>query len=427
MPMPSLAETEPIVPPPSPPVAPNVPATEAAPLSRGATALSRSRPEYDPLGYRFGEYFFYPRIGLDESYDDNIFAANVAAEHDFITAVSPAFDLKSNFGANALNLSAGAVISQYAIHHDFDTEDAFANVNGRLDLGVGEDLHGTLRVARQHEDPGAPNVPGAIAQPIEFMTYSGDVGVEDIRSRIGYAAGLSAIRSEYEAVPLIGGGLLPQSDQNNFTYSASLEGNYEFTPNYRGFVRGSVNYQDYDHAALGAAIRTSYGYHADSGIRIDLTGLIFLDAYVGYMEQDYQVTSLGTVSGVDTGATVAWNVTQVTSLSLKAERSIQNAPASVVGTAPAPAYVQSTAGVNVDHELFRNVLLNGHFTFGNYAFQGIDRTDYDYLAGAGVKYLLSRYLYLGANYSIEHRDSTGTAAITPFTRDIVMLRLSSQL
>ncbi len=426
--MPSLAQTEPIVPAPSPPVAPNVPATEAAPLARGADILSRSRPEYDALGYRLGEYFFYPRIGVDESYNDNIYAANVATLHDFITAISPAFDLKSNFGANALNLSAGAVIQQYAIHHDFDTDDAFVNANGRLDLGVGEDLHGMLRVAKQHEDPGAPNVPLAIASPIEFMTYSGGVGFENTRSRIGYSADLTATRSEYQAAPVIAGfALLPMSDQNNFTYQATLEGNYEFTPNYRWLVRGSVNYQDYDHAALGTAIRTSYGYHVDSGIRIDLTGLIFLELFAGYMEQDYQATSLPTVSGFDTGATVAWNVTQVTSLSLKAERSIQNAPASVVGTAPAPAYVQSTAGVNVDHELFRNVLLNGHFTFGNYAFQGIDRTDNDYLAGAGVKYLLSRYLYLGANYSIEHRDSSGTAAITPFTRDIMMLRLSSQL
>ena len=227
------------------------------------------------------------------SYNDNLYAANVGQLGDFITAIAPSFDLKSNFGANALNLSAGAVFSRYVRHPGFDTDDAFANANGRLDLGVDEDVHGTLRIVRQHEDPGAPNVPGAIAVPIEFLTYGGSVGIENTRSRIGYSADLSATRQEYEAVPLIGGGLLPLSDENNVTYVATLQGSYEFRAHYRGFVSGSLNYQDYDEAALGAPIRTSWGYHADSGIRIDLTGLIFVNFFLGYMEEYYQAKSSG--------------------------------------------------------------------------------------------------------------------------------------
>jgi hypothetical protein len=65
--------------------------------------------------------------------------------------------------------------------------------------------------------------------------------------------------------------------------------------------------------------------------------------------------------------------------------------------------------------------------YTNDDFQGINRTDNDYLAGAGAKYLLNRYLYLGADYLYEHRESSGSAATNPFDRNIFMLRLSTQL
>ena len=423
----AAAQTEPILPAPSPPVAPNVPATDSQPLGRGESILGRARPEYDALGVRIGDYFLYPRIEASEAYNDNLFAANSGTVHDFITAVTPAFDLKSNFGANSLDFSASTTISRYARNTSFDNEDAFGAATGVLDLGVAENLHGNLKVAKQHEDPGSPNVPGAIAEPVKYMTYSGAAGYENSRTRIGYSADLTAVRQEFEAVPIIGGGLLPQSDQNNFTYTATAEGNYEFAAKYRGFVRGGLDYRDYDHAALGAPIRTSHGFRVDGGVRIDLTGLLFAEAFAGYLQEDYQAASLGTVSGGDVGATVAWNVSQVTSLSFRASRSIETASASVVGTGPAPAYVESIASVNFDHELYRNLLLNGHAAYTNDDFSGIDRSDNDYLAGAGVKLLLDRRLYLGASYDFEHRDSSGGQAINPFSRNIIMLRISTQL
>jgi hypothetical protein len=429
--MPTLAQaqgqTEPFLPVPPLPIAPNLPIAPAVPLEPGATVVDRQRPEYSPLGVRFGDFFFFPRAELDEAYDDNIFAARTNTKSDFITALAPSFDIRSNLPTSAINLSAGTIISRYATHTNFDTEDAYANLDGRLDVDNTHDFHGALRVAKLHEDPGAPDFPGAASQPVLYNTYEGTAGFSQTKLRVGYSADLTARREEYQAVPIAGGGLLPQSDRNNNAYEAALRGSYEFITHYEGFMRGAVNYRDYDHAAIGAPIRTSHGFRIDAGIHVDLTGVTYAELFAGYLEQDYQAASLGTVSGPDVGANVVWNPTGLTSLTFKAERSIEDAPATIVGATAAPGYFHSTAGLRVDHELLRNLLLDGQLTYANDDFQGINRTDNDYLAGVGAKYLLMRYLYLGADYTYEHRDSSGTAAANLFDRNIFMLRLSTQL
>lgn len=421
-------QTEPLLPvPPLLPAAPNVPAASPVPLERGLTVVDRQRPEFSPLGLRAGPWFFFPRAEVDESFNDNIFATNTGKTSDFITTLAPSFDLRSNFPTNALNLSAGAFISRYASHSNFNTEDAFGAVDGRLDVDATHDIHGAARVDRLHEDPGAPTFPTNAAQPVHYTAYNGSAGFAQTRLRIGYSADLSARREEYEAVPTVGGGLLPQSDRNNNAYEAALRAYYEFQPNYQAFLRGAYNFRVYDHTAIGAPTHDSHGYRVDAGVRIDLTGVTYVELFLGYLAQEYRTSLFGTVSGIDAGVNLVWNPTELTSVTLKGLRTVEDAPAVVVGPTNAPGYLHSEAGLRVDHELLRNLLLNAHALYANDAFQGINRTDDDYQVGVGARYLLNRYLYLGANYTFEHRDSSGTAAINPFSRNIFMLRISTQL
>lgn len=415
-----------MLPVPIPPTGPNVPGDKAVPLEQGKTVVDRPRPELDPLGLPVGPFFFYPRAEIDEAYNDNIFASRSATKDDFITVLAPSFDLRSNFGTNALNLSAGAAISRYITHSAFDTEDYFLKGDGRLDVDNVHDFHGALNFQRLHEDPGSPDVAGGAAEPVHYSTYGATAGFEQTKLRVVYSADLSAQREEYEAVPSVGGGLIQESDRNNWAYELALRGGYEFQTGYQAFVRGTVNMRDYDHAALGAPGRNSHGYRADVGTRIDLTGVTYVEAYVGYLDQIYDSNALGSVSGYDVGANVVWNVTELTSVSGKVERNVQDAPVSVVGTTASPAYLHTAVGVRVDHELLRNLLLNGQLTFANDDFHGLNRTDDDYLAGVGAKYLLNRNFYLGATYTYEHRDSSGTQAVNQFSRNVFMLRASTQ-
>ena len=430
-PVAAVAQTEPMVPIPPLPVAPNVPVGPGVPLERGFTVVDRERPEVAPLGMRLGSWFFFPRAEVDELYNDNIFAGSGGPGsfkgNDLITAVVPGFDLRSNFPTNALNLSAGAVLSYYARHSSFNTQDAFGAADGRLDVDATHDVHGGLRVEKAHEDPGAPNVPGNVAEPVLYNTYTANAGFAQTRLRIGYSADVTARRQEYQAVPLVGGGLAQESERNNNSYEAALRPYYEFVPNYQGFVRGAYNIRRYDHVQFLQSTRNSHGFRADVGARVDLTGLAYAEFFVGYLRQEYRSATFGSISGLDAGANLVYNITPITSLTLKGARTVQDTNFAIVGNAPSPGYLESSVGLSVDHELLRNLLLNGTATFVNDDFKGIDRTDNGYLAGAGAKYLLNRNLYLGANYTFERRISSGASGIGPFSRNIVMVRISTQL
>jgi hypothetical protein len=427
----AMAQTEPMVPVPPLPVAPNVPIAPGVPLERGYTVVDRERPEVAPLGMRFGPWFFFPRAEVDESYNDNISAGSGAPgspkNHAFITTLVPAFDLRSNFPTNAINLSAGAAISWYSQHTSFNTQDAFGAADGRLDLDATHDFHGGVRVERNHEDPGAPNVPGNIGEPVVYSTYKATAGFAQSRLRIGYSADATAQRQEYQAVPLVGGGTSQQSDRDNNSYEFALRPYYEFVPNYQGFLRGAYNVRLYDHAAAGQPGRDSSGYRIDVGARIDLTGISYGEFFVGYLRQEYRNAFFGSIGGLDAGANIVYNVTQLTSLTLKGSRTVEDTNVGIVGAAPSPGYLESSVGVSIDHELLRNLLLNGTVAYINDDFKGIDRNDDGYRAGVGAKYLLNRNLYVGANYTFERRISSGSAGIGPFSRNIVMLRLSTQL
>src|SRR5947208_897260 len=80
----------------------------------GETVIQRPRPELDPIGLHAGDFFWFPRAELDESYNNNIFATPSPTTSDFITTLQPSFDLLSSFPRNALNLHGGAALQYYA-------------------------------------------------------------------------------------------------------------------------------------------------------------------------------------------------------------------------------------------------------------------------------------------------------------------------
>src|SRR6185437_735086 len=252
LPVPALAPVEPQA----------IPATSEPP--RGTTVLSRPRPETDPQGTRLGSFFLFPRLELDEAYNDNIFATPNNTSSDFITTVAPSFDLLSNWNQDALNFHAGAAIGTYASHSSENYQDAFVSADGRLDIDEGRQGYGGLQVQKLHESRYSPNSPGAAAEPVKYMNYGGNLGYAQSGLRIGYSADFSLNRYEYQAPPAVGGGVVPQSDRNYTTPDLALRGSYEFAEGIAAYLRGEGNYRAFDHGASASQpARTSAGYRVE--------------------------------------------------------------------------------------------------------------------------------------------------------------------
>jgi hypothetical protein len=419
---------EPFLPVPVLPALPEVtPVTVEPP--RGTTVMTRPRPEADAQGKRLGSFFLFPRAELDETYNDNIFATPNHSTGDLVTTVAPSFDLLSNWGRDALNLHAGAAFGTYASHSGEDYRDAFVSTDGRLDIDQGSKAYGGLQIKRLHESRYSPDSPGSAAAPVQYLNYGGNAGYAQSGLRVGYSAEVSLNRFEYEAPPRIGGGAVPQSDRNMTTPLFALRGSYEFMQNVQAYLRGEGNVRAYDHGAGGGSpSRNSAGYRIDTGMHADLTGVTVADVYVGYLEQDYNSRAYTTLRGIDFGAKVTWNPTTLDTVQFSVNRTVQDLNNAVLSPGQvSPGYLDTLVSLTEDHELLRNLIISADVSYTNDDFADINRTDNDYALGAGAKYLMNRYFYLGFSYSHSRRESGGAQATTPYSDNLLMLKLSTQL
>jgi hypothetical protein len=424
MPLAAAAQTtEPLLPLPAAPIGPQAPAEPGQPTYAGQTVAQRSRPDYDPIGMRFGDFFWFPHGEIDELYNSNIFATQ-SPTSDFITVLQPGFDLLSSLPRNAINLHAGAAAQFYASNPTQNTATGFVSTDGRLDVDSQSGFLGNAQVAHLYTPRTSPNSPGNAAEPVTYNNYSAGLGYQQSGLRLGYEADLGVQATQYNAVPLIGGGILPQSSGDTIIPQAALRVSYEFIPDYRAYVRVSGSFYDYPKTPLSGINFDSTVYRADFGLQILPRHLIYGEVYVGYLGQTFQTSSLGSVSTADAGGRLVWNVTPLTTLNFNGIRTFQTTNPTISGVGS--GYLQSVVTASVDHELRHNILLNASAGYENDSYQGISRNDNIFSAVAGVRYLLNRNLYLGGFYSYQQRTSSGSAAGTPYSQNIVMLRIGAQ-
>jgi hypothetical protein len=425
MPVCVLAQTtEPLLPAPPPPSGPQAPAAPGQPVLAGQTVTQRPRPELDPTGLHVRDFFWFPEAELDEAFNNNIFATPSPTTSDFITLVQPRFDLLSSFPQNALNLHGGAALQFYARDPSQNTQSGFLAADGRLDVTSGSSLYGGVRLAHLYLPRTAPTSPGNAAEPVTFNAYTVNAGYLQTGLRLGYQAEVAVHGEQYNAVPLIGGGISPQSPNNVTIYQGTLRGNYEFAPDYQAYLRYAENLRILPITVPGGVSFDSLGYRIDAGLQILPSGVAYGEIYVGYLSQVFHTPSLGSISAPDAGGQMVWNVTRLTTLTFTGLRTVVQSNSAISGTGS--GYLASSGTMNVDHELLRNLLLNASVGYENDAFQGVSRNDNVFSAGAGVKYLLNRNLYLGGSFSYLQRISSGTMPGAPYSQNILMLRLSTQ-
>ncbi len=425
LPFAAAAQTsEPLLPLPAAPVGPQVPAASPGQtINPGETVTDRLRPGLDPIGLHTGGFYWFPRGEVDEAYNSNIFALPNPTG-DWITTLQPSFDLLSGSLRNALNVHAGAAVQYYAIHPTQNTASGFGSVDGRLDIDGMSSLSGNVEAQHLYLPRTSPNSPGNAAEPVTYNNYSARMSYAQTGYRLGYRADLGLQATEYNAVPAIGGGVLPQSAADVVTPQAAATVSYELVPDYEGYVRASGTIFDYPRTGPSEVRFNSVVYRVDTGLRILPRHLIYGEVYIGYLREVFDVSSLGSASSPDAGGRLTWNVTRLTTLTFNGIRSFQttNPTIGVIG----PGYLNSVATVTVDHELRYNLLLNANAGYENDSYQGISRTDNILSVGFNVKYLLNRHLYVGPFFTYQNRTSSGNAAGLPYSQSIVMLRVSTQ-
>jgi hypothetical protein len=394
------------------------------------TVADRPREDYDPLGIRAGSFFIFPSISLSGTYDSNAFASNDDEESDWGAILSPQVDVNSNWSRHALNFSAGATGAAWAEYSENNYLDAFALTDGRLDITRNDIVSGRLRFDRLHDERDDPDDQGETT-----------VGSSDDRGNLTrYYRALADTQYRHNFsrfFTIVGGGIQrlfyedigdrEESQRDRWEYGARARVGYQVSPRIGTFVQGNYSYRQYDDDQLidgDFAKRNSHGLAGSLGANIDITSILFGEMALTYAYRNYTDNAFNDSSGPGLNGNLTWNVTPLTSVLFNASSEILETTVIYEGDA-AEANFQNAVGVEVQHELRRNILLNAAADYTRDDFQGTGRADNIFGLGAGVSYLLNRNLTLDANYRFTKRDSDDNDA--EFDRNVVLVGITARL
>lgn len=385
---------------------------------KNVTVRERPRPDYEAVGIKAGGFTLYPRVTASVEHNDNIYANNVLVESDTIWRVKPEVAARSNWSRHALGAFASASINRYSDFDTENTEEYTLGVNGRLDIVRGANISGSAQYQKLTEPRTSPQSPVSSAKPIEYELITSKLtGVKEF-NRVRLTGRLSDYDYNYDDGATLAGAPVDQDfrDRNEFYFGGKAE--YAVSPDTAVFVQVLGNTKDYD---LSTSDRNSDGYVATIGSNFELTDVIRGDIAVGYMKQSYDTPSYGKIDGFSAEGKIEWFPTALTTVTATGGRTIEEAVAT-----GSPGYISNNIGVNIDHELLRNVLLSANASYGKDAYEKIDRDDKRTGAGASVAYLLNRRVGVFLTYTYLKQDSSGANRGTSFSDNKIAASVALQ-
>jgi hypothetical protein len=385
----------------------------------GTTVLERARPDYDRPGVRLGSFIARPTIGLNETYDSNIYATP-SATSDFYTSLTPGISLQSDWGRHALAFNASGDFKWYSSHDSENANNGSADVTGRYDISTGSYLVGDVGYALNHEDRSSPSRDsgGPVLfnpkTPVQYSTTGGYVGYVRQEGRIGLNVDGTVTSYSYVNSSDIAGNIVTETDRSRIEYVGAVKASYELIPQqpYNVFIRGLGNTRKYNavDSTQGSptgptpgisARRNSTGWEVDVGGSVQVTRLITAELYAGWLDQEYDSALYKSVSAPAFGGNLLWNVTPLTSIKASASQSV--AETDLTG---ASSSTEDNLSLTVEHELLANLIIVGSGGYVHDSYNGISRTDDTYGFDGGVRYLINRMWRATGDLSYSSRSSS---------------------
>jgi len=121
---------------------------------------------------------------------------------------------------------------------------------------------------------------------------------------------------------------------------------------------------------------------------------------------------------------LTWQPTLLTTVKLSAAAEVLETTVAFEGDI-ASSNFQKRLGIDVTHELRRNIFLNAGAGYFRDDFEGTDRSDDVFRAQAGVTYLLNRNFGITGGYEFSTRSSDQES--DEFTRNIFRLGVTARL
>jgi hypothetical protein len=367
----------------------------------GVTVLTRQRPLYEAPGIQVGGFTVQPSLDETIGYNSNLLGTNNSGS--WLLETNPSVLATSNWSRNRL----GASVSADNLHYFNLPNQSLTNWN--LSLGGGYTIgESDLTLAYSHL--GLHEVPtqvgsGATLAPIPFS-------VDDFRSDYTFVFGRFSLTPNVEfslyrygntTVPNGSTGLISHSfaDANVLQGGLALRYGEANERNLLLVVQGID--ARFPHPLAGTPSPDSTSVVVLGGIDYRASGVFRYQLLVGASVRNFSSPQFQDQVEPVARADLIWTPTLLTTVSGTLIRTIQN-PVQAGNS----GFTYTSAQLHVDHELRRNILLQGRagVTNASYFQHGGNQTEYS--LGGSVTWLLNRNVRLVGSYDYNKFNGSGS-------------------
>jgi hypothetical protein len=373
-----------------------------------------------------GTFKLFPEIELDETFNDNIYAtpASLGTTSAFVQQLKANIALKSDWSRHMLNAFATSSNAFYSVDGGLNNyQDLSVGVDGRLDIQQRQNIYGAVNWNRLHEAPGTPNT---VTQPNTPLTvydlFTASAGGYQKFNRLSVRIDGRLDKYTYQQNSLgPTWGVLPNTDRDRNEWQQSLRLGYELFPGYEFWARGRINQRSYLQLDINGLNRDSKGFDVVAGVLINLGGVTWIEAFAGFLQQNYAASQFAPVSTPTFGIVGYWNPVLPLVVRPFLQRTVDDAALTT-----SAAYINTVGGVEVTYKFRPNIDMEasvGYDTADYLPQSGATGTRFDQYAyiRASLLYSPTRRFFVGPQYQYLHRWSN--QAGNDFSQNLIMLRL----
>jgi len=261
---------------------------------------------------------------------------------------------------------------------------------------------------------------------VKFKAFDSGIGFERVASRAIFGLDAGYKNLNFNDVRRNNGTIENSDDRDRDLAVIGGKVGYEFSPGYSFIVRAAYDTVGYDQSVDDQGFdRDSEGFRVTGGIAFELSQLLTGDVFAGYISRNYDDVRFETIDEPTFGAGLNWSPSELTTVRITADRTIQETVFQGYN-----GYVDTTAAVRLEHELTRQLTLNGSVRYARNKYvrsvgsTSPKRTDDITGASIGVRYAINRLLYAAAGYEYQNRASDLPA--TDYKRNKFLLTLGAQ-
>ncbi|GLK74748.1 hypothetical protein GCM10017643_48670 [Ancylobacter dichloromethanicus] len=366
------------------------PAVEVDPDRAGV--LDRQPVNYMPLGVPVGSFILFPTLKLETGYDSNITAANSNEKESWLFTVRPAFDLRSDWTRHFLAFDSYFESTSYARYSNADYENYAAGARGRVDVTTDFNIGGYARFAHLNELPGDDETNADnLGEPLPYNQTTAGVSFDKRFNRLWTTGGFDFRYRDF--ANWLDGEPTDQSYRDGSDYEVNGRIGYQISPLTSVFVGGTYHWFDVENDDFN-----SNEYTVITGIQLEPSRLTRGEAFIGYYDWKSDNGYLDGSSGLTFGGNLQWFITPLVTATFTAGQQVTTSNFEYDGITGS-AVVSSNAGVRLDYEFRRNIVVSGWFDYLNQDYDEFPRVDNQYVVGAELRYFINRFSVAKINYS----------------------------